>query len=49
MGREASGAPLSGAVHGNIKTGEIDESNVRSGIEGALAVVTVIRRKLSAA
>lgn len=34
-------------VHGNIKVGDIDESNVRDGIEGALAVVAFIRRKLS--
>lgn len=33
-------------VHGNIGPGDIDEKNVRDGIEGALALVTFIRKKL---
>ena len=36
-------------VHGNIKTEDIDEHNVRNGIEGALSVVSFIRKKLSVA
>lgn len=36
-------------VHGNIGADDIDEKNVRNGIEGALAVVTFIRKKLSSA
>lgn len=33
-------------VHGNIGADDIDEKNVRNGIEGALAVVAFIRKKL---
>jgi hypothetical protein len=33
-------------VHGNIREEDIDEKNVRSGIEGALMVVAFIRRKI---
>lgn len=33
-------------VHGNIGPDDIDEKNVRRGIEGALAVVAFIRKKL---
>ena len=35
-------------VHGNIREEDIDENNVRSGIEGALVVVAFIRRKINA-
>lgn len=34
-------------VHGNIREEDIDENNVRSGIEGALVVVAFIRRKIN--
>jgi hypothetical protein len=34
-------------VHGNIREVDIDENNVRSGIEGALVVVAFIRSKIS--
>lgn len=34
-------------VHGNIREEDIDESNVRSGIEGALVVVAFIRTKIN--
>lgn len=33
-------------VHGNIRAEDIDENNVRNGIEGALQVVSFIRKKL---
>ena len=33
-------------VHGNILESDIDENNVRAGIEGALIVVAFIRRKI---
>lgn len=36
-------------VHGNIQKSEIDETNVRNGIEGALKLVSFIRTKLRAA
>lgn len=35
-------------VHGNIREEDIDENNVRNGIEGALVVVAFIRRKINA-
>lgn len=35
-------------VHGNIKESEIDEDNIRKGIEGALALVTLLKRKIKA-
>jgi hypothetical protein len=36
-------------VHGNITAAEINEANVRAGIEGALAVVAFVRKKLGSA
>jgi hypothetical protein len=34
-------------VHGNIREEDIEENNVRSGIEGALVLVAFIRRKIN--
>lgn len=36
-------------VHGNIREEDIDENNVRSGIEGALVLVAFIRKKINGA